>query len=330
MILGLLVWIKLGALEPEAVWSDTPLVRAADEDDELRAAAFAFLTDLVARTGGLVRRRDLRTFSFEGRNLSLEQNMRGIRFIRGQPALSILTTFRERPEDRPYDDDIGPDGYPRYKWQGTNANAADNVSLRDAMELRKPLIWFFGVAAGAYEPIFPIWIVDEEPDQHQFVIALDDGMLSSWIPEALVSQPDLVLRREYANAVVRRRLHQPEFRRRVLDAYHRQCAMCQLRHPELLDAAHIREDAHGGEPIVTNGIAMCAIHHRAFDAHVVGVRTDYVIEVRADVLREHDGPTLQHTLQGMHGTSLWVPPRMSAQPSKVLLEERYERFRAAV
>jgi putative restriction endonuclease len=305
-------------------------VPVADDDDELRAAAFAFLADLVARTGGLVRRQDLRAFSFQDRNVSLEQNMRGIRFIRGQPALSILTTFRERPEDRPYDDDIGSDGYPRYKWQGTKANAADNVSLRHAMELRKPLVWFFGVAPGAYEPIFPVWIVDEEPDRHQFVIALDDGMLSSWIPEALVSQPDFVLRREYADAVVRRRLHQPEFRRRVLDAYRRQCAMCRLRHPELLDAAHIKEDAQGGEPIVTNGIAMCAIHHRAFDAQVVGVRTDYVVEVRVDVLRERDGPTLQHALQGMHGSTLWVPRRVSAQPSKDLLEERYERFRAAV
>jgi len=81
---------------------------------------------------------------------------------------------------------------------------------------------------------------------------------------------------------------------------------------------------------VTNGIAMCAIHHRAFDAHVVGVRPDYVIEVRSDVLREHDGPTLQHALQEMHGIALWVPPRMTAQPSRDLLEERYERFRAAV
>jgi putative restriction endonuclease len=106
--------------------------------------------------------------------------------------------------------------------------------------------------------------------------------------------------------------------------------MCRLRHPELLDAAHIKEDAQGGEPIVTNGIAMCAIHHRAFDAHVVGVRPDYVVEVRSDVLRGLDGPTLQHALQEMHGISLWVPSRVSAQPSKDLLEERFERFRAAV
>lgn len=305
-------------------------MRAADDDDELRAAAFAFLSDLSARNGGLVTRQDVRGFAFRGHRISLEQHMKGIKFLPGQPAISILTTYRERPEDRPYDDNIGLDGYPRYKWQGSNANAPDNVSLSVAMELRKPLVWFFGVAPGAYVPIFPVWIVDEEPGQHQVVIALDDGMLSSWIPEALVSQPDLVLRREYANAVVKRRLHQPEFRRRVLDAYRRQCAMCRLRHPELLDAAHIKEDAQGGEPIVTNGIAMCAIHHRAFDAHVVGVRPDYVIEVRSDVLSEHDGPTLQHALQEMHGITLWVPPRMTAQPSKDLLEERYERFRAAV
>jgi len=59
------------------------------------------------------------------------------------------------------------------------------------------------------------------------------------------------------------------------------------------DAAHIKEDSDGGEPVVPNGIAMCAIHHRAFDSFVLGVRPDSVIEVRRDVLDEVDGPTLQ-------------------------------------
>lgn len=81
---------------------DTPPVRAADDDDALRAAAFAFLSDLSARTGGIVSRADLRQFTFGGQRISLEQNMRGIRVVRGYPAaLSILTTYRERPEDRP-------------------------------------------------------------------------------------------------------------------------------------------------------------------------------------------------------------------------------------
>jgi putative restriction endonuclease len=72
-----------------------------------------------------------------------------------------------------------------------------------------------------------------------------------------------------------------------------------------------------------------AIHHRAFDSFVLGVRPNYVIEVRRDVLDEVDGPTLQHALQGVHGSSLLVPSRRSARPDAELLEARYERFRAA-
>jgi putative restriction endonuclease len=74
---------------------------------------------------------------------------------------------------------------------------------------------------------------------------------------------------------------------------------------------------------------MCAIHHRAFDAHVLGVSPDYRVEIRPDVLREIDGPTLRHALQGLHGELLTLPKRRAERPSQELLEERYERFRAA-
>ncbi len=92
--------------------------------------------------------------------------------------------------------------------------------------------------------------------------------------------------------------------------------------------AHIKEDAEGGEPIVPNGMAMCAIHHRAFDANVLGVRPDHVVEIRADILQEHDGPTLRHALQNLHGGLILLPRRRLERPSTALLEERYERFRA--
>ena len=319
---------KLAALSEGASPGNTPPVRIVDEDDGLRAAAFAFLTNLTSRTGGIVKREDLRQFTFKGQRISLEQNMRGIRVVAGQPAaLSILTTYRDRPEDRPYDDDIGRDGYPRYKWRGTDPDFSDNVALRTAMELGKPLAWFVGVAPGLYEAVFRVWLVHEEPDEHQFVVALDEGMETAWQSEVHLTGPDEVRRREYALSVVRRRLHQPDFRRRVLTAYGRQCALCRLRHPELLDAAHIKEDSEGGEPVVSNGIAMCAIHHRAFDALVVGITPKYAIEVREDVLAETDGPTLQHSLQGVHGTTLLLPARPHQRPAVDLLEERYERFR---
>jgi putative restriction endonuclease len=303
-------------------------VQAPDDDDELRAAAFAFLRDLTDRSGGLVTRRDLREFVFKGEQISLEQHMRGIRHLAGYPAaLSILTTFSKYPEDRPYEDDIGDDGYPRYKWQGSSATAADNAAVRQAMVLGKPVAWLRGISDRLYEAIFPTWIVDEEPQQQQFVLAINEGMSAAWQKDVFLSPPDSVRRREYALRVVRQRLHQPVFRRIVLIAYRQQCSLCRLRHPELLDAAHIREDAQGGEPIVTNGIAMCAIHHRAFDSQVFGIRPDLVVEVRSDVRNEQDGPTLEHTLQGLHGEKLALPGNPKAWPDPMLLEERYARFK---
>lgn len=167
--------------------------------------------------------------------------------------------------------------------------------------------------------------------EKQFVIAVEAGMRDNWPEEGdLRTHPaDSALRREYATAIVQRRVHQRVFRERVLTAYARRCALCNLRHTELLDAAHIKEDSEGGEPVVPNGVAMCALHHRAFDNNVIGIRPDYVVETNRSVLLERDGPTLRHGLQGVHEQALILPRQRDAQPDRHLLEERYERFRAA-
>ncbi|MGH7627862.1 MAG: HNH endonuclease, partial [Gemmatimonadales bacterium] len=80
------------------------------------------------------------------------------------------------------------------------------------------------------------------------------------------------------------RLHQERFRFSVLSAYGKQCAMCRLRHVPLLDAAHIIPDREErGLPEVPNGLALCRIHHGAYDVHILGVDPDYRVHVRTDV-----------------------------------------------
>ena len=178
--------------------------------------------------------------------------------------------------------------------------------------------------------IQPVWIVGVEPKDHQFVVAIDEGLRDLWPGDDLLEHPaDRALTRQYAEALVRRRIHQPIFRQRVLVAYKSQCAVCHLRHKELLDAAHIKEDSDGGQPIVPNGLALCAIHHRAFDSNVLGITPKYEIRIRPDVLEEQDGPTLRYALQGLHRAKLVVPAMRAAQPRSDLLEERYERFLSA-
>ncbi len=299
----------------------------ADLDDSLRAAPFLYLDDVRAQSGGPATRGQLEAFEFGGRRVPLIPRQRGI-WKPGwlECALSIVTTYTPPGEPPPYEDEIGADHYPRYKWRGTDPYAYDNVALRRAMELAKPLMWFIGVRPGVYRSEYPVMLAGEEPERHQFVLALDETMWRGWNPGLVAASPFDPARR-YAEAVVRVRLHQRVFRDRVLLAYGSQCALCRLRHPELLDAAHIRGDAQGGDPIVPNGIAMCAIHYRAFDWNVLGVRPDYKVEIRGDVLAEADGPTLRHALQGLHGEEIVVPIRRAERPSRELLEERYERFR---
>lgn len=241
-------------------------------------------------------------------------------------ALSIRTRFTPPGAPAPYDDGVGPDGLLRYKYRGEDPQHADNRALRAAMEYRLPLVWFWGVGRALYEAIRPVWLVGEEPERRQFAVAVDEAQRAL----RLDGEPSGADRR-YAAQVTRRRVHQPVFRAQVITAYGNACAMCRLRYASLLDAAHILRDGHPrGDPVVQNGLALCKIHHAAFDQNLIGVRPDgLVVEVREDVRRQSDGPMLLHGLQEMHGVHLVLPASAAARPDRSRLEERWEEFRHA-
>ena len=136
--------------------------------------------------------------------------------------------------------------------------------------------------------------------------------------------------RRYAERVVKQRVHQPEFRGKVLLAYENRCAVCRLRHPELLDAAHILPDSHPlGKPVVTNGLSLCKIHHGAYDSNFLGIDPDYQVHINAELLLEKDGPMLKHGLQEMHGLALQLPKVRAKRPSRDNLAERFDLFSRA-
>lgn len=106
-------------------------------------------------------------------------------------------------------------------------------------------------------------------------MAYIDKIKNGAVSNDIVSEDDNFARRVYITSSVRQRLHQRGFRERVLAAYKDQCALCRLRHRELLDAAHIIPDNEpGGDPIVKNGISLCKLHHAAFDKLFLGTPVD--------------------------------------------------------
>ena len=215
-----------------------------------------------------------------------------------------------------------------YSYRGTDAAHPDNVGLRHAMERRTPLALFYRLRPGLYLCARPVYVIRDDPARLRFEVAVDDV----WQMEAqdavtTVGEDRASIRREYVTASFRRRLHQQAFREQVLEAYRDQCSVCRLRHRELLDAAHIVADAEDeGDPVVSNGLALCKLHHAAFDSFFLTVRPDYKIEVRQSILEETDGPMLLVGLKQIHGQPIELPRSRADRPDLARLERRYERF----
>ena len=303
-------------------------------DAKVRAATFAFLLRERDIHGGAIPWHVIeRGVTVEGRRVPIANRQQGIHRPSGTlAALSLKTTFA-RPGEEPYDDGFEPDldlfRYHYRDWATRSERArkmaeADNAAVREAMRLRLPVVYLFGVSPGVYLPICPVHVVDDDPAARTFHV--DASGLPTALPDLAAESPE----RRYRARLVHERVHQARFRELVLQAYRRSCAVCRLKHDELLDASHILSDAEGGEPTVRNGLALCKLHHAAYDRYVLGIRPDMTIEINQRILKVIDGPLHEHGLLDFHDKRLMTVPRRSTdRPDPELLERRYEQFRDA-
>ena len=292
-------------------------------DDDVRSSCFASLDVLCAKFGEDVPYKDGLDagFPFRGSRVPFMSYMKGIYRAaaqRGPAALSINTSSAS-----PYDDEETADGV-LYAYRAGPVDQADNRALRAAAELAVPIVYFVGTRPGWYKPFYPCFIVDDDPVGRRVLVT--KGEMAGHFEEREPVLSEDPIERRYAVREMRVRVHQARFRGRVIPAYTSQCAICRLKEERLLDAAHIVSDAELlGEPSITNGLSLCAIHHRAFDQNLVAVTPSYEVTVAKGLLDDDDGPMLE-VLKGFHGTSIHVPSRRSWRPDPDRLASRYERF----
>lgn len=310
------------------------------QDDELRAALFARVQLLRDRYASRIPRDELSAgLTIRGDRIPIWNYQKGIFKPAALGPEGAALTIQTSAES-PYNDAHDPEaGHFIYKYRGTDPAHPDNVALRNAMYTQRPLLYLVAVDPGVYDAIFPVYVVGDDPTHLQFTLVADEAHAIPGVAEATgaailgpsVTDPVLTAaRRGYVTRAVMQRLHQQHFRRIVLQAYREQCAICRLRHAELLDAAHIIEDRDPrGEPLITNGLGLCKIHHSAYDANIVGIDPDARVHVRRDVLDEIDGPMLRHGLQEVNGAKLILPRNVEHRPNRDFLAERFDRFRAA-
>jgi putative restriction endonuclease len=293
-------------------------------DDDVRASCFAALDVLQAQHGPELPYWVLeKGFSFRGRKVPFLNRAYGIYRAtaqRGPAALSINSAFAQKR----YQDEGTAEGV-LYRYQDGPIDNHFNTWLRAAHELRAPLVYFIGTRPNWYSAEYPAFVEADFPAERTVLISFGEmrGPFDEREPVQLLDP----IERLYKVREVKQRVHQRQFRGAVLTAYRERCAICALRESRLLDAAHIVPDAQEfGEPLVSNGLSLCSIHHRAFDQHLVGVSPDCEVHVSDRLLDFEDGPMLE-LLKRFHGAIIVVPAVRKARPDRERLAARFEVFR---
>lgn len=107
------------------------------------------------------------------------------------------------------------------------------------------------------------------------------------------------------------------FRREIMRLYNYTCAACRLRIITLdgkaaVDAAHIVPFAHSHDDSIGNGIALCKLHHWAFEYGLI-LLDDNLHLLIAENFNEQSPPAL--LLRNLHGNVIHLPSKKPYQPS---------------
>ena len=250
-----------------------------DPDKHIRAAALAAIEKISRQWGGQVPWDAIRVgFQADGGRILFANQARGIfKPQRMSAALSIKTTVPRTGRSRWYrDQDIDSLDHDtdllRYDLAHGGPSDPTNQALLAAMHWNAPLIYFIGLAPAIYLPIFPVWVKEFKQEEGYVLLSTADFEVPKVGSANTVRDSNEA---SYSLRMTRIRIHQAKFSIRTKTAYQWRCAFSGLSVRELLVGAHIVPDAEGGPPWVQNGICMSALHHVAFDSHLISVDPDF-------------------------------------------------------
>ena len=303
-----------------------------DPDLALRQAAITRAQELSEAYDGLVPLAALRNgFQFRGRRISFGSFYKGIhrpKEMQGAAALTLMTAVADsllveahtnfskcisahnRSGDRSAG--LGVDALQalveEYDPLGGVVHANEDRGDDDVLSRRDPL----EVDERALEIVrrlerSVVWLV-----QRPGAIVVENG------PAVEI---DLVLVRSWPARLLSQE---------VLRAYRQRCTVCALRGHDLVQAAHIVADpSTEGVAAVVNGLALCAIHHLAYDRNLLGIDPVGVVHIARSLREERDGPMLREGLQGFHGSAIRKPRLVTEHPDPDRLAVRFAEFEPA-
>ncbi|MEW6401955.1 MAG: HNH endonuclease [Chloroflexota bacterium] len=114
-----------------------------------------------------------------------------------------------------------------------------------------------------------------------------------------------------------KKLRDVSFRKRVLTAYSFHCAVCGIQ-LKLVEAAHIIPVNHdNGTDETRNGLALCALHHKAYDQALIAVAENYSVQISRSRVSELQNQKMTDGLANFSQDLrpiIILPPAISDRP----------------
>jgi len=131
------------------------------------------------------------------------------------------------------------------------------------------------------------------------------------------SESEIACARRYDLVETMRAYRDSQFRPAVLQAFSFRCCVCECD-LKLVDAAHIVPVSHPkSTDEVTNGLALCRLHHGAYDNALLGVQGDYSVVLNPDAERRLHEMNLDMALDDFRTrlpSAIRVPASIEARP----------------
>jgi hypothetical protein len=170
----------------------------------------------------------------------------------------------------------------------------------------------------------------------ELIASIDPGIDAALPPPDEIGEDEPDIRMQAAQHYRMAKMRGPTaraFSKMVLDAYHRRCAFCGLKLSGLdgitsgIDAAHILAWSNYDLDVVQNGIALCKLHHWAFDAAIMVPQLDQgAYKIRLTELAQQLDPSTRAQLgtDGLVIPEEWLPDNAGERPSAQYLKRLYE------
>lgn len=126
-----------------------------------------------------------------------------------------------------------------------------------------------------------------------------------------ISENDIIIKEgKTREQIIRVRVNQSFFRATVLASYNNTCCITGINQPDLLIAGHIipwaKDEKNRLNP--QNGIAINALHDKAFENGLITITPDYIIKV-SSILKKTDTPAIQDYFLKYDNQPLKLPSR---------------------